>query len=175
MNTKLRATVVLVILALTTYELGKRNQLDNSDYYDGGGVGLDIPMAVEVDDRVVAVEEFYGKYNCPLKEYSEEFIEVADKYDLDFRLLVAISFIESTGGKFQKGNNPFGFLYRSFESFGEAIEYVGRAIAGKSEHRAWREGMTTEEILWVYNGTVNPNYPAKVVRVMEEIYDSQNR
>jgi len=169
MSTK-RLLTVLVLTALTIYYgLGKRNQLDNFDGCNDGDVTTDTPVVVEVDDRVLAVEEFYEKYSCPLKDHAETFVEVADENGLDFRLLVAIGFIESTGGKFQRGNNPFGFLYREFENFDEAIRYVGQAIAGKSKHRAWREGMTSEEILWVYNGTVNPNYPAKVLGIMEQI------
>ena len=168
MSTK-RSASVIVLTALTIYGLGKGKQLDNSDSDFDDNAVVDIPVIVEVDDRVLAVEEYFKKWDLPLAEYAETFVEVADENGLDFRLLPAIAMIESTGGKRCLGNNPFGFLYRDFENFDEAIRYVGKAIAGKSTHRAWKEGMTTEEILWVYNGTVNPNYPSKVLSVMERI------
>lgn len=87
------------------------------------------------DARARIVEDFFKGYNSPLVNQARKFIEVADKYVLDFRLLPAISMQESNGAKrmIKNSYNPFGFgIYGSravrFESFEDGIEVVGKSI-----------------------------------------------
>lgn len=87
------------------------------------------------DGRAKIIENFLKQYKSPLAPYSNTFIQVADKYQLDYRLLPAISMQESNGGKKVINNsfNPFGYgIYGSlvikFSSWEEAIERVGRAL-----------------------------------------------
>src|SRR5690242_15621001 len=61
------------------------------------------------DPRLTTLQKFFGKGNCPAKKYSGVFLEAADTYDLDWRLLPSISFVESTGGKAARNNNFFGW------------------------------------------------------------------
>src|ERR1044071_5459066 len=61
------------------------------------------------DPRLQALRRFFGKAGCPAKAYSHVFLEAADDYDLDWRLLPSISFVESTGGKLARNNNLFGW------------------------------------------------------------------
>lgn len=88
-----------------------------------------------VDGRAKIIANFFAKYNAPLKSYAETFVEVADKYNLDYRLLPAISMQESHGGKIMPNEsyNPFGYgIYGKnvlrFASFDEAIDRVGRGL-----------------------------------------------
>ncbi|MBI2596761.1 glucosaminidase domain-containing protein [Candidatus Daviesbacteria bacterium] len=87
------------------------------------------------DARPKIIEGFFKKYHSPLSSFSELFVGVADKYDLNYRLLPAIAMQESNGGKRVIANsfNPFGFgIYGSsvirFSSWEESIEMVGRAL-----------------------------------------------
>lgn len=87
------------------------------------------------DGREVVVTGFFKSYHSDLADYSSQFIIVADKYHLDFRLLPAIAMQESNGGKKVVNNsfNPFGFgIYGGkvikFSSWEEAIEKVGKAL-----------------------------------------------
>lgn len=97
---------------------------------------VEVTDSVEKQDaRSVIVENFLKKHNAVLADYSEVFIQVADKYQLDYRLLPAISMQESNGGKrvLKGSHNPFGFgIYGSkvikFDSWEEAIESVGKAL-----------------------------------------------
>jgi hypothetical protein len=70
--------------------------------------------------------------NSPLAENAETFVDVADEYNIDYRLLPAIAGIESNFGRVQLENsyNPFGWGggYVYFDSFDEAIETVGREL-----------------------------------------------
>lgn len=87
------------------------------------------------DGRAKIVEDFFKGYRSVLANYSDLFINVADKYSLDYRLLPAISMQESNGGKrvIKNSFNPFGYgIYGGkaiyFNSWEEAIERVGRGL-----------------------------------------------
>jgi hypothetical protein len=125
----------------------------------------------EIDKRVEILRDYFSKYNCPLLDNVEVFIEVADENGIDWRLLPAISMQESTCGKFQRFNNPFGYGYYRFDNFDDSIRFVGSAVAGNDPNeRAYNSAnRDSERILWIYNGGVNPEYPAEVMRIMDEI------
>lgn len=98
------------------------------------------------DARAKIIENFFKKHNSPLANYSQEFVAVADKYNLDYKLLPSISMQESNGGKkvIKDSNNPFGYgiygkLVIKFNSWEEAIERVGRAL--KEDYLS--QGLTT--------------------------------
>ncbi len=87
------------------------------------------------DGRAKIIENFFEGHKAPLSDQSRTFIQVADKYKLDYRLLPAIAMQESNGGKkvIKNSFNPFGYgiygnLVVKFNSWEEAIERVGRAL-----------------------------------------------
>jgi hypothetical protein len=87
------------------------------------------------DGRAKIIEDFFKGYKAPLSGQGEAFIKIADKYQLDYRLLPAIAMQESNGGKrvIKDSFNPFGYgiygnLVIRFNSWEEAIERVGRAL-----------------------------------------------
>ena len=107
-------------------------------------------------DRVEILQKFFRKYNSPLETSAETFVEVADKYGLDYRWLPAIAGVESTFAKFyiRENYNPFGWgggLIK-FESFDEAIERVGK---GLHDGYLAKGADTIDRIAPIYN----PPYP----------------
>lgn len=87
------------------------------------------------DGRPLIIRSFFKQYKAVLSEYSQTFVEVSDKYNLDYRLLPAIAMQESNGGKkvIKNSYNPFGYgiygdLVISFKGWEEAIERVGKAL-----------------------------------------------
>lgn len=87
------------------------------------------------DSRVEVLEEFFDEYKSPLKGHAETFVKTAEKYNIDYKILPAISCMESTCGKkiIPNSYNPFGWgihgkQYISFKSFDEAIEKVGEGL-----------------------------------------------
>ncbi len=87
------------------------------------------------DARAKIIENFFKENNSVLAAHSTIFLEVADKYSLDYRLLPSIAMQESNGGKkvIKDSYNPFGYgIYGDkvvrFASWEEAIERVGRAL-----------------------------------------------
>lgn len=86
-------------------------------------------------DRKEVLKEFLAKYNSPMVENVDTFIYVADKYGLDYRLLPAISCMESSCGNklLPESYNAWGWgIYGSnaiyFENFDQGIETVGKGI-----------------------------------------------
>lgn len=95
-------------------------------------ISQDISFA---DGRAKIIEDFFQNYKSPLSNLGSVFIRVADKYQLDWRLLPAIAMQESNGAKKVINNsfNPFGYgIYGSlvirFNSWEEAIERVGKGL-----------------------------------------------
>jgi len=87
------------------------------------------------DPRVETLENFLKTHKSPLASYSGRFIEVADSYNLDWRLIPAITGVESTFGKRIPKNsfNAYGWAngeYR-FSSWDESIEVVGKTLREK--------------------------------------------
>ena len=90
---------------------------------------------ISKDARSKIIENFLRRYNSPLAEYGDDFVSVADKYNLDYRLLPSIAMQESNGGKkiINDSYNPFGYgIYTGsvikFSSWEQAIERVGKAL-----------------------------------------------
>ncbi len=109
---------------------------------------------VHTDARAKIVEDFFAGYKSPLANYSNEFIIVADKYQIDWRLLPAIAMQESNGGKkvIKDSFNPFGYgIYgdnvRKFPSWEDAIKRVGQALREDYLNQGLK---TPEEIMAKY-------------------------
>lgn len=122
------------------------------------------------DERVLRIDRYFAERNMLLEGYGDQFIEAADKCEMDWRLLPAIAVRESSGGKQACGNNPFGWAscHADFESIEKAIEVVGANLCGFNPRtEAYYKNKTTYERLWNYNGTINPKYPDEVLKIMD--------
>jgi hypothetical protein len=121
------------------------------------------------DPRLESLQRFFQKTECPVLDYSREFLEAADRYHLDWRLLPSISYVESTGGKAALHNNLFGWDSgrAEFSSFKASIFEVGYQLANSWLYRH----KTTDAILATYNP--NADYGQKVTWVMRQIAPSR--
>jgi hypothetical protein len=90
------------------------------------------------DSRVTILKEYLEQYNSPLIPYAGNFVEIADKYNLDWKLVVAISGVESTFGQ-QIPNESFngwgwgiyGDNMIRFSSWTQGIETVSEGLRNK--------------------------------------------
>jgi len=133
-------------------------------------LNTDVKTESIVDDRALRVDAYFKARKMPLEGYGMKFIQVADDNGIDWRLLPAISVKESSGGKHMCKNNPFGWASCKvqFASLNEAIETVGRNLGGNNPRtKVYYKGNTWEK-LYSYNGTVEPEYPDRVVQIMEK-------
>ncbi|HUI76860.1 MAG TPA: hypothetical protein VLY24_03065 [Bryobacteraceae bacterium] len=121
------------------------------------------------DPRLGILQRFFQKSGCPAVAYSEAFLEAADVYELDWRLLPSISFVESTGGKAAPNNNLFGWDSgrAQFDSPTAGIHKVGYQLAHSELYR----NKDIDGILATYNP--NAEYAVKVKWVMRHIARSE--
>jgi len=123
------------------------------------------------EDKLKAqkIELFFreNRRNAPLADYSEKFVEVANKYELDYRLLPAIATVESGGGKSNfRSYNAWGWGNKGFTSFEEGIEIVGKGLKTGYIDKG-RD--TVEEIAPVYCPPNYKNWARSVNQFMLEI------
>jgi len=123
------------------------------------------PSDYRKDPRQEALRKFFQKADCPAQQYSGVFIDAADRYDLDWRLLPSLSYVESTGGKQAHNNNFFGWDSgrAQFASPEEGIHRVGYRLAHSDLYR----DKNLDELLATYNPS--EEYAQKVKSVMRRI------
>ncbi len=110
-------------------------------------------LAINTQDlRVQALENVLSKYGSPLAPYAAFYVETADKYEMDWRLLPAIAGLESSFGLRQMPGsyNSYGWggghIY--FESIEDGVETVLSALKTKY---ASRGATTVETIAPIYS------------------------
>lgn len=87
------------------------------------------------DYRVIKLRKYLESHNSPLSPYASEIVFWADYYQLDWRLVPAISGVESTFGKRIPRNsyNAYGWANGnySFESWSQSVEVVSETLRTK--------------------------------------------
>jgi hypothetical protein len=124
---------------------------------------------LQQDSRFHKIREFFNRMDCPAEQYSAVFVEAADDYNLDWRLLPSLSFVESTGGKAAPNNNLFGWDSgrASFPSPIASIHTVGYQLTHSPAYRH----KNLDQVLATYNPV--GDYPQKVKAVMRQISPHQ--
>ncbi|HTQ58449.1 MAG TPA: hypothetical protein VMI94_28500 [Bryobacteraceae bacterium] len=117
------------------------------------------------DPRLACLRNFFGQGNCPAAKLSSTFLEAADLYGLDWRLLPSLSFVETSGGKAAPHNNLFGWD-SGRAAFSSAAACV-RSVAYSLTHSTLYKGKDIDGILKTYNQKAN--YGRKVKDVMRRI------
>ena len=106
------------------------------------------------DDRTANLTRFFTRYHASTA-YINDYINAADKYDIDYRLLPAISVAESSAGQHACGNNWWGWQSckgNNFVSVAQGIQFVSDQLANGNYYR----GKSIDEKLRAYNP--NPAY-----------------
>lgn len=124
--------------------------------------------------RAEAIDNFYAGRKAPLEGYGMKMVLESEKNDLDWRLLAAISIIESNGGlqSCKKADNSdlgWGSCKINFESREKGIEIVAWNLAGLNpKTKIYYYGKTLEQKLKSYNSVI-PTYTKKIYKVMDMI------
>jgi hypothetical protein len=129
-------------------------------------LGQSVPAPDYRDDpRLEKIRTFFAKLDCPAWKYAATFLEAADDYALDWRLLPSLSYVESTGGKLARNNNLFGWNSgrAQFSSPRAAIHMIGYHLTHSASYR----DKDLDALLETYNP--HSEYGAKVKAVMRRI------
>lgn len=85
--------------------------------------------AKALDPRAEILKDYLAKYDSPLQTHAQDFVDAADKYQVDWKLVPAIAGVESTFGK----NIPGGFNGWGWGVYGDQALYF----------KSWRDGIFT--------------------------------
>lgn len=130
------------------------------------------PKPAGEDRRANILGRFLETYNSPLAPYTHVFVEQADRYELDWKLVTAISGVESTFGHQIPNNsyNAWGWgVYGTnviyFTSFAEGIETISRGLRQDYMNRSGAQDVY--QIGRIY--AASPTWASRVTRLMEKI------
>lgn len=125
-------------------------------------------------ERISKIESYYARYDLPLQHEAEHFVNAAEKYDIDWRLVAAIGFIESTGGKFACSTADYsafgwGSCGINFDSYAESIDVVSWNLGGHNPNTGYAyKDKDLTGVLYSYNSVI-PDYKQKILKEMEKI------
>jgi|GEM_PF-1741759 len=117
------------------------------------------------DRRHAKLETFFQSFGCPAPHHVKEYVGAADTYAIDYRLLPAISVLESTCGIYQRQNNRWGWASarKGFSSFRAGLEYIAHQLASGRYYK----DKTLAEKVRMYNP--NPQYASQLEKLMRKI------
>lgn len=176
--------IILTLILFSLYLLSEKNggmvsQASPIQYQALPEIKAETQISLQQEDaRIKALRDFFQKYNSDLHAYAQTFVESADKYSLDYRLLPAIAMQESNLCKKAPKNsfNCWGFgIYGGkvlrFANYDEAIRAVSKSL-GHEYKAQGLEGPT--EIASRYTPNDNGTWVKSVTFFMDSIKNSIN-
>ncbi len=176
-------TITPLILTLSLIYLSYFSYIKNSKTHAFANIDQKVAFAaiptaenlfddqiVSQDSRVENLKLFFAEYNSPLEPYAQNFVNVSEKYGLDYRLLPAIAMQESNLCKKAPKNsyNCWGFgIYgkkvTKFSSFDQAINSITKTLATQYKGNGL---VTPEEIMSRYTPSNNGAWARSVEHFM---------
>jgi hypothetical protein len=130
-------------------------------------VAFCLPDFPAADHRAANLHQFFSKYKCPEPYNEDAYVQAANAYNLDYRILPAVSVQESSCGKHYPvvTNNLWGWdsAQTGFGSIREGIDFVSEQLAGGRHY----QGKSLIQKLRAYNP--NAEYAPKIMALMKEI------
>jgi len=122
---------------------------------------------IENQRKIENIRNFLIERNSPLAQYASEFVYAANEYGIDYRLVAAISIVESSGGIHNfKPYNAWGWGSYGFDDWKDGIWSVSKGLATGYYSR----GLDTPlEIARVYCPPSASSWSGKVTRLMNQI------
>lgn len=118
-----------------------------------------------VDPRIENLTRFFDHYHGSTA-YINDYLNAADKNQIDYRLLPAISIAESSGGKHACGFNWWGWNSCKGDNFSSVAQGI-QFVSGQLANGHYYKGKTIEQKLHAYNPNVE--YASKIIGFMKDI------
>ncbi|MBI3379653.1 hypothetical protein HY029_02780 [Candidatus Gottesmanbacteria bacterium] len=132
---------------------------------------LNYKLVVKPDLRPQKLEDFLSKYGSPLTSYAQVIVSLADKYHIDWRLVAAISGVESTFCKSIPYNsyNCWGWNNgkHAFASYIDGLEKVSETLG----IHYFGKGFDTPETIGPIYAPPSPDWAWKVRYFMNLLED----
>jgi hypothetical protein len=170
----------LLILSVILLLFLARGEASAYEQASGSSASLNSFVAEnEIDNREKVLRDYLISRNSPLAPHAGTFIATADKYNLDWRLVVSISGLESGFGKHQPtgSHNGWGWGYsngtvKHFHSWDEAIEEISYGL----RHRYLKEIPYSDPYIIGPTYAASPTWAVRVTNFMNqiEIYRQNN-
>jgi hypothetical protein len=123
------------------------------------------------DSRAIILQAYLAKYNSPLQGHAQDFIEAADKYGVDWKLVPAISGVESTFGNAIPYNSYNGWGYgvygdnvRRFQSWKDGIYVLNSDLKSKYIDKGYTDPYSMNRIY-----ASSPTWGVRVDGFMKDI------
>ena len=133
--------LVSVLVASPTISQGSEEPIlssqseDNSSIQNKSKLVFKASIKAKKDDRAQILKIFLENQGSPMAEDAEELVEIADKYEIDWKLLPAIAGVESQYGQLVPAGsyNPYGWNNGGayFENWEDASEQVASGIRAR--------------------------------------------
>ena len=169
---KNRILFILFFVVLSAYIFVPKVFAENSSR--SSAVLADSRTSALSDIRVKILKEFLESYNSPLAPFAEDFVNTADTYNLDWRLVAAISGVESTfGHQIPQGSyNGWGWgVYGNnviyFPSWKDGIQTISKGL--RERYMDGRGATNVYEIGRTY--AASPAWASHVENYMNRISD----
>ena len=144
------------------------------------------PVSTQIVDGLTAqqradrIDAFYTQRDAQLAGYGRVMVDDADQYNIDWKIVAAIAYNESSGGNHacvHKDGTPtynaFGYngCKSSFKNYDQAIDTVTQDLAGNIPTTSnYFKGKTIAEKINAYNPpSANPDYLKNVKWTMNKI------
>lgn len=165
----MRKLIWLAVFILTALIIIAYPSFANASEGKEAASSADIFMGQTPDPNIERLRRFLASYDSPLANYAPVFVEKASRYNLDWKLIPAITGVESTFGKAIPFNsyNAYGWANGeySFKSWGESIEVVAKTLR---ENYVNRGADTVEKIAPIY-APPSQTWAGKVLYFMDKI------
>lgn len=127
----------------------------------------------QIDNRSKIIYNYLSQVNSPLAPYSHNFVLEADNNQIDWKLLVAISGIESSFGKripYQSYNAwGWGNGKSKFNDWETAISHISKVL----NEKYYQKGLNTPEKIAPVYAPPSQHWSFSVNHFMDDIENSQ--
>ncbi|MFZ5932679.1 MAG: hypothetical protein ACOYT7_01200 [Patescibacteria group bacterium] len=125
--------IIILVISISSFFLSAKTVLADSRV---AATSAQLKKTTRQNDyRVRILRTYLSQHKSPLVDYAETFVFYADKYNLDWRLVPAITGVESTFGKRIPRNsyNAYGWANGAynFKSWEDSIEIVTQTLREK--------------------------------------------
>lgn len=179
MKTKIFILIAaLMVFAAITPEKVHANAVSADHSAILAGTQMTAPVYMEKDTRAQILKSYLEQYNSPLAANADTFVKEADANNLDWKMVAAISGVESTYGEAIPpysynawGFGVYGTNVRRFTSWDDGITVVSEAL--RHDYIDGRGETTVYQIGSSY--AASPTWAARVQQNMNSIDEYASR